>query len=261
MQNLPTHTVFPPGTILQQLYLKERFGHRRAGRFLEVGCGSGWVSTLLLRLGWSGIGLDLHEPSLTESLSANREFADTGRYKVQQGDFLDRQILTDEKFDLIISCKVIEHMDDASEADYFRRCRELCAAGGEIALIVPSSPRHWGIEDDTAGHCRRYTHKSLMERTQQLGWKVSHLAGLTFPISNLLLGLSNHLVRSAESHKLALPAGERTKLSGNRKVFLKTHLPLLFRLICNELTLWPFHLLQKYFRQHPACLVLYAECR
>jgi SAM-dependent methyltransferase len=253
--------VQPPGSILQQIYLRERLIGRRPGKFLEVGCGSGWISRIFLELGWSGLGVDLHEPSIRHALEVNRPFVDRGSYRASQLDFLDPDAaLGGREFDVIISCMVIEHLDDAGEARYFDRCRELIAEGGLAILLVPASEEHWGIEDEIAGHFRRYTHASLTSRLDRHGWDVPHISGLTYPVSNLLLGISNYLVRRAERAKLDLPLAERTRLSGDRDVFLKTKIPRFAKLVLNEWTMTPWHRLQKRFGGYPACMVLYAEC-
>lgn len=251
----------PPGTLLQRMYLKERLAPLPVGRFLDVGCGSGWVSQTLLRLGWAGWGIDLYEPSVQEAATTNAAFLSDDRYRAQCMNFLDSPELNAEKFDLVISSMVIEHLDSPSEAAYFQRCRELLTDHGLVIVLVPASPRHWGIEDETAGHFRRYTCESLVERMNQLGWDVPHVAGLTFPLSNLLLGLSNHLLKKHDSRKLSLPLSERTALSGHRKVYLKDEIPGFCGLVLNEKVMILPYLLQKWFRRHPSCLVVYAEGR
>jgi hypothetical protein len=86
-----------------------------------------------------------------------------------------------------------------------------------------------------------------------------HLAGLTYPISNILLPLSNFLVRRSEARKLALPILERTKLSGHRNVRFKTHFPAPLRLVLNDTAMLPLHWMQKAFSQSERSLVLYFE--
>jgi hypothetical protein len=132
-------------------------------------------------------------------------------------------------------------------------------AHGTMICIVPGSPAAWGIEDDIAGHLRRYTAEALRERFSGHGWQVTHVAGLTFPLSNALLPLSNYLVRKAEAHKLSLSLGERTRQSGIRNVPMKTTFWPVFGLLLNERILLPFHLLQKHFSRSKRALVLYLE--
>jgi SAM-dependent methyltransferase len=254
--------VKPPGTILQGMYLKERLRRLKPGRFLEVGCGSGWVSEILLGQGWTGAGIDLNAPSLARAEATNRAFVRDGRYRTRHTDFLEADPWLDHaRFDLIISCMVVEHMDDACESAYFRRCRQLLAPDGLLITIVPGSEPHWGIEDEIAGHFRRYTQDSLARRLAQESWDVVHLSGLTFPLSNLLLGMSNVLVWYAERGQRSRSMRERTMASGDRSVFLKTTIPEVFGIFLNEWILYPWHLAQKWSCRHPSCLVLYAESR
>ena len=125
--------------------------------------------------------------------------------------------------------------------------------------FVPASPRHWGIEDDIAGHYRRYTRERLGELMQKAGWTLNYTAGLTYPLSNFLLPLSNYLVNKAEKKKLELSSMERTKLSGRRSVNFKTRFPSMVGLLLNRTVLFPLHLLQKLLASSSQALVLYFE--
>lgn len=251
--------VHPPGTILQHLYLKERLAGRTPGRFVEVGVGSGHLSRLLLDAGWRGTGWDLSGDALARARVALGPELDAGRMALREGNWLDATGTGDA--DLVISCMVIEHLTDADERRYFARCREALAPDGVAALFVPASMRHWGVEDDLAGHLRRYTAESLAARVEAAGWRLTHLAGLTWPVSNLLLPLSNTLVARAERAKAELSLQDRTESSGRRDVPMKTHFPPLVGMVLNETTMYPFHLWQKAARSHPNALVLYAECQ
>jgi hypothetical protein len=93
------------------------------------------------------------------------------------------------------------------------------------------------------------------------GWTVDHIAGLTFPLSNLLLRVSNGLVRRYEDERLALDPGERTIASGRRHVPWKTSFPSIARAVLNPVALYPFHVLQKASRRSSRALVLYCEAR
>lgn len=128
-----------------------------------------------------------------------------------------------------------------------------------MIALVPSSPSHWGIEDDIAGHYRRYTKHSIETLTSVSGWKLLHIAGLTFPISNFLLPISNFLVNRSERSNLKLSTLDRTKLSGRRQVKFKTFFPSIFGLLLNKYTLSPMYILQKLFSKSEHALVLYFE--
>lgn len=251
--------VLPPGTLLQLMYLEERLRRLPAGRFVEVGPGSGEITALLLRLGWAGASYDL-EPRTIAALSAR--FPDdvrAGRLRAVQGDFVALPEVPAPPVDLIISCMVMEHMDDSAEARFMRRAAACLAPHGLMIGLVPGSPEDWGIEDDIAGHCRRYSIDSLSRRMSDSGWVLAWSAGLTFPVSNLLLPVSNWLVRRAEASKMQLSALERTMLSGRRKVAFKTYFPSLFGLLLNRATMAPLHWLQKRCSGARRALVIYFE--
>jgi SAM-dependent methyltransferase len=255
--------VHPPGTILQHLYLKERIAARSPGRFVEVGVGSGHISNVLLSLGWCGAGYELNADAVARASDENRAFIESRRFTVVNGDWLTTSREHDGAVDVVISSMVLEHLDDDQVGHYFEHAAQQLRPGGEAVLLVPGSPSHWGIEDEIAGHHRRYTVASLSETVRRHGWSPTHVVGLTYPLSNLLLGVSNVLVRRAEQDKRSLSLRERTEQSGNRRVHWKTDFPRWVGVVVNETTLLPAHWLQKRERSRTAAdaLVVYCECR
>lgn len=251
--------VLAPGTILQHLYLKERLARLRPGRFLEVGCGQGDISAILLQSGWKGTGIDLSDASIQKNRELNHPWIRNGSYKLFQTDFLHTNQFADEQFDLILSSMVIEHLDATSETLYLDRCRSLLARHGLVMLLVPASMNYWGVEDEIAGHFRRYDRESIKALAIKTGWTCNHLAGLTYPVSNLLLPISNWLVHKSEQKKLALEKAEQTMLSGSRNVRFKTNFPPILGLVLNKVTLLPLHWVQKYYQHSNRCMILYAE--
>jgi SAM-dependent methyltransferase len=252
-------SVLAPGTILQHMYLAERLRAMRPGRFIEVGVGRGHLSRLLLQRGWQGVGWERSAEAARSARRVNAGDVAAGRYEVREGDWLTAA--PDGPADIVISAGVIEHLPTEQEAEYFARTRRALRRRGLAIVLVPASPRHWGVEDELAGHLRRYTAEGLGRRLRELGFGVEHLAGLTFPLSNLLFPLSNWLVRRAEGAKHALPTDQRTHLSGHREVPLKTVYPAAARVLLNPVAMYPFHVLQKTARRSPRALVVYAEAR
>ncbi|MCM0034287.1 MAG: class I SAM-dependent methyltransferase [Burkholderiaceae bacterium] len=252
-------SVLPPGTILQLMYLKERLTNIPPGRFIEVGPGAGEISRLLLQLGWEGISYDL-EPRTIQLIRRrfSREIS-AGRYDAETEDFLSIDEGSLKKVNLIISCMVIEHLSDDMADKFMQRSSDLLCDDGLMIGFVPSSPAHWGIEDDIAGHYRRYTRDSVLDLTGNNGYEVRHLAGLTYPISNILLPISNFLVRRAEKSKLLMSEIEKTKASGIRDVRFKTTFPSVLSLVLNRFFLLPLYWLQKAFSSSSNSLVLYFE--
>jgi SAM-dependent methyltransferase len=252
-------TVLPPGTLLQLMYLRERLLRLPIGRFIEIGPGSGEITNLLLNIGWAGRSYDL-EVKTIEALRGrfSKEIAEH-RFEPVNEDYLLAPV--NEKVDLVISCMVMEHLEDNDESEFMAKSLENLRHGGIMVGLVPGSPENWGIEDDIAGHCRRYTRSSIRTLATNNGWKLQHIAGLTFPISNFLLPISNFLVNRSEKQKLTLTALERTKQSGMRSVKYKTHFPLLLGILLNNYTLLPLHIIQKLCAKSERALVLFFEAR
>ena len=249
--------ILPPGTILQLMYLKERLRDLPPGRFAEIGVGHGHLSACLLAMGWRGTGFELDPDSSRAANERNSDAVASGRYQVRNVDWLETD--PDAPVDLLVSCMVLEHFDDAGEALYLEQCRQWLSARGLGILLVPGSPEDWGIEDDIAGHYRRYSRESLETRLTSLGWRVQHIAGLTFPLSNVLLPVSNLLVRRAEATRQAWSMADRTLASGKRTVAGKTSFPDWVGLVLNEVVMYPLHQVQKLFRGAKRALVLYTE--
>lgn len=250
-------TILPPGNILQNLYFKERIRALTPGTFCEIGSGNGHVSHILLSMGLSGKGYDLNKSACDNNAARNKAYIDSGKYQVYNADFLKEN--TGEQFDYVFSCMVIEHLDEATLNAYFEKCKQLLTQNGTMAVFVPSSMKHWGIEDEIAGHYKRYSFSDFETIAKQYGLRITDMAGLTYPVSNWLFGLSNKLVKKGEGYKENLSMQEQTVLSGNRDTKFKTSFPWYTGVILNELVMYPLHILQKMNRKKDDALVIYCE--
>src|SRR5437588_12045484 len=216
----------PPGTILQGLYLRERIRLlRREGTlstFIEFGAGNGWVSRILLEEGLTGIGMDLNESACANNAALNKTWIEQGRYSVQSVDFVRADL---PKADVTISSMVIEHVPDEDLSAVFMKAKGLLNENGLIISLVPAGMQFWNVEDEIAGHIKRYRRVDFEVLARQEGLRIAHLAGLTFPLSNLLFRLSNRLVAKHEGGRLRLSQHQKTEKSGNRNVPFKTTFP------------------------------------
>jgi SAM-dependent methyltransferase len=252
--------ILPPGTILQLMYLRERLTQLTPGSFIEIGPGSGEITRLLLDHGWTGYSFDLEEKTIMSLKSRFSNAVDEGRLMPVIENYLCFDCAS-AKVDLVISCMVMEHMDEESQHSFMTKSKSCLKPGGMLIGLVPASPAHWGIEDDIAGHYRRYTREDISALAVSNNWNLQHITGLTYPVSNVLLPISNFLVNRSERKKLSLSLLARTKASGRRTVLFKTHFPSVLGLILNRFTLFPFYLLQKYCAKSKSALVIYFELK
>lgn len=72
---------------------------------------------------------------------------------------------------------VLEHIE--RDVEFLTTLRPLIAPGGRIYITVPAYQMLWSIDDDLAGHFRRYTAKSLARALTRAGFETEH-AGYMF---------------------------------------------------------------------------------
>lgn len=225
--------------------------------FWEMGSGDGYLSKLLLDQGFVGCGFDLNTQANAFNRTLNADAIAAGRYRVEDGSFIDREGL--EKVDVIISSMVIEHLEAPLVAGYLRKAKSLLREHGRIITLVPAGMFAWGVEDEVAGHVKRYDRDCFDRLAAAHGLHIANLAGLTWPLSNLLLPASNFLVKRAESRLLDRSMHERTVASGHREVRFKTTFPWWMRLLLNRVTMLPWHGLQLLGKDSSRALILYCE--
>lgn len=249
-----------PGSILQNMYLKHRLKKwaLRGMRFIEMGAGNGHISSILLEAGLTGIGYDLSERACANNSLRNEHHIARGEYSVRNANFLDYD---GEQVDIIISSHVMEHLLEADVDRFLAKSSTVLKDGGRIISLVPSGAKYWGVDDETSGHFRRYEYEDFESFSARFKLRSSHVAGLTFPLSNLLFGLGNVLVGKADSWKMQLSMQERTELSstGVKQIKFKTVFPSYFRYLVNETTMYPFFLMQLLTARNPNCMVIYSE--
>ena len=126
---------------------------------MKIGSGNGNVSNIFLKKGFRGLGFDLNKSACDNNKLKNGKFIKDKKYRVLNDNFIDKGII--EKYDIIISCMVIEHMPTYILKEYFEKCKKVLSEKGVIITLVPSSMKHWGIEDDIAGHVKRYEFEDI----------------------------------------------------------------------------------------------------
>jgi SAM-dependent methyltransferase len=136
----------------------------RAGSFLEVGCGTGFVLAGLyrkrphLRL----VGGEPHHAGLA-----------TARERVPAAELLlldGRRMPFREEFDAAGAFDVLEHVDedDAVAGQLHAALRP----GGVLLVTVPQHPRLWSPIDEFSQHRRRYRRRGLVLLLETAGFEV-----------------------------------------------------------------------------------------
>lgn len=249
-----------PGSILQYIFIRNRLGKlfRQKSTFIEVGSGNGHLSNLLLSSGYEGTGVDLNASACENNKTLNAKAISAGKYKVLHNDFAE---VHGGPYDFLISSMVIEHIPDEALMKFIEKAKAMVKDGGTMVFLVPSNMKAWGIEDEIAGHVKRYSFAEINALAEKAGLSVEMRAGLNYPLSNWLLSLSNRLVKRHEGHMNNKTDLEKTVYTGNRSVKYKTVFPAYLNVVLNEVVLWPFHLLQLLNRNNESSLIMYFELK
>jgi SAM-dependent methyltransferase len=147
----------------------------RPDRFLEAGCGTGFVlSRVLDEFPETRItGLEYFE----EAISFARKRCPGAQ--IERANLLDLSF--DQQFDAIGCFDVLEHIPDDVLA--LRNLSRALTVGGRLFVSVPQHRWLWSAEDDSACHQRRYTRKELQQKAALGGlnclWHTSFVCSLS----------------------------------------------------------------------------------
>ena len=118
-------------------------------KILEVGCGTGYVSSYLAHKGYVVTGCEYYGEALN--------LAWPGFEKVQ-GDAVNLPF-DDNTFDVVCLFDVIEHFQE--DLLLLKEAKRVLKKNGIIALTVPAMEELWSYIDEEAHHKRRYTKVAL----------------------------------------------------------------------------------------------------
>ncbi len=137
-----------------------------SGRCLDMGCGTGFMTAQLARLGLEMTGIDVSESLVAH---ARLHLAKQGIQAV-----VVRADVTEAPgfgpFDVVLCLDVIEHIEDdrAALSALYRACRP----NGKLVISVPALPQLYGERDHSLGHFRRYDKKMLVDTLTGSGFDI-----------------------------------------------------------------------------------------
>lgn len=249
----------PPGTLCQNQAVLECVAASGATTFCEIGPGDGELASALCRRGMTGTGIELSSSAARIARAALRSEIEAGRFRLQEADFMAMGE-PPSGFDLALSVMVMEHVEH--DEVFLRRMVDLVKPGGTVIVGVPARMDKWGVEDETAGHFRRYERGGLASAFGNAGLEAIEVRSVSVPVANLTFNVSNFLIkRAGEDRKLQLSQQDRTESSGIRDIPYKTVFPSPFKIVLNPVAMYPFFLLQRAFYRGSLGLTLLASGR
>lgn len=167
-------------TFLYRNYLYEKIVKKTPSnkRFLLIGTGTGYFLKKLQEMGYKGVAIDIS----SSSVAMTRMILDKEKIVVKNTDifkYRDRN-----KFDLVFSFEVIEHIRDDQKV--INKIYKLLNNNGKFIMSVPARMRYWGKIDEIGGHYRRYEKAELISLMTKPGFKISTFWTYGFPFLNII---------------------------------------------------------------------------
>ena len=136
--------------IARYLTAKEHCADRNV---LDIACGEGYGSWLMAKWGaQSVLGVDVSSQAVA---SANERFSNERvRFAAGPGEEL-KQIISEQKFDLIVSLETIEHVDDPKM--FLENIRDAAAPNATIIISAPNDYWYYDLGGQNEFHKRRFT--------------------------------------------------------------------------------------------------------
>jgi SAM-dependent methyltransferase len=136
----------------------------KAGRFLEIGCGTGFVLNGI-RNEFPGMQLAGSELFLEALAFARARLPSVPLYQMDA-----TRIPFAGEFDVVGAFDVLEHIDEDEKV--LRQMDQAAKPGGGVLITVPQHPSLWSVADGRACHKRRYTRRELLGKVESAGFRV-----------------------------------------------------------------------------------------
>lgn len=147
---------------------------------LDVGCGRGYISDMLVENGCNVTGFDYDKPSI-ESVKAKGDFFISDLY-----DFK-----TEKKFDCILVLEVLEHLKDDRKA--LEILHGWLKPDGRLIISVPTIK--FNEKYTEMGHLRHYTEFSLEELLKSCKFRIQRKKEWGLIVRRLLINRNSNRTR------------------------------------------------------------------
>lgn len=139
-------------------------------RILEIGCGIGNITQLIKHKNLL-VGIDVNARHLSQLKKKILTDENLILLKKDITEPKDIKALRSFHFDTILCLNVLEHIKDDQKC--LQQLNSLLEDNGRIVLLCPNYPRLFGTTDESDGHYRRYSKKSLVNKVINAGFVVN----------------------------------------------------------------------------------------
>jgi SAM-dependent methyltransferase len=221
-----------PSYLVKRRVILEYLDRLDCRRVMEVGCGCGDLLKVLEAKGYSGMGIDMSEDAVAY---ANTQLSGVS---IRAACCMPEDV--SQRFEVVIVSEVLEHQQDDSV--FLLQLAELLQDGGRLLLTVPAHMNEWGANDDFCGHFRRYERDELHTKLAVAGFDDIVIYSYGVPIYNFMKPFYDRAIA-----KSVTTEGQQEKTAGSGGMWLMRGSARLFRLLFNDVTMYPWYLLQRLF--------------
>ena len=169
--------------------LRKSFNQSDMPRLLDVGCSTGWITSISRDMGFDVLGIEANE----KRASFGRE-----KYKIDIIEGYIEDIDFNEKFDAVTMFHLFEHLKDP--AVILKKINSLLTADGKVLIVVPNSKSlgvrifgrnyNWNVPD----HISFFSPQTITAILQSEGFDVLNISHLISP--PILIYSFNSMMRS-----------------------------------------------------------------
>lgn len=220
-----------PRYVLRKLNILRIIENLNFETFIDIGCGAGDLTLSIASRGKKGIGMDFSINAIKTANNLKKKYLlEKGTVKFELRDALESKA---EKFDLVICCEMLEHINDDKEV-----MKILAKKSYRYILIsVPAKRRLFDSSDKAVGHFRRYEKIDIYNLLESNNLSVLKFINYGFPLTNIVRIIRKFLfVLKYKMRKNKKPE-DLSKESGINPI----KLPGIFSRINTEKILLPFY--------------------
>lgn len=143
------------------------------GRILEIGCGIGNFSKLLIKYG-ELTAIDVNKEYIGAARNEVNWEALIGVGDIEKGNYFFKK----KDFDTVVCMNVLEHIKNDRKA--LKNIYKLLRQRGILVLMVPAQKFLYNSIDKSIGHYRRYEKNEMIRLLQNTGFEVINIRKLNF---------------------------------------------------------------------------------
>ncbi len=152
-------------------WLKNQFSKYLKGQILEIGCGIGNFSEILVEHGQL-TAIDINEDYVKSAKNRIGDKASVGVGDIEKGKYFFK----DKSFNSVVCINVLEHIKNDRES--LINIYKLLAPGGCLVLLVPSHNFLYNSIDKSIGHLRRYEKDELGKMVIESNFEIKKIKRL-----------------------------------------------------------------------------------